>query len=139
MSLSLQLKFVGLSLLLLALAHAFFPGWFNWGEELRRLSPLNRQIFQVHCFFIGLILALFGSLALCFTSALIERTFLARIVLAGLMLFWTVRLFVQLFVYRTSLWRGNRFNTGVHWLFSLLWTYYVAVFGWALWNQIAPG
>jgi hypothetical protein len=138
MSLSFHLKVVGTSLLLLAVAHAFFPRRFNWGDELHRLSPLNRQIFQVHCFFIGLVLAMFGSLALCFTSALLERTALARIVLGGLVLFWLARLLVQFFVYDSSLWKGNRFNTRIHWLFSILWVYYVAVFGWALWNQLRP-
>ena len=139
MSLSFQLKIVGASLLLLALAHAFFPRWFNWTEELGRLSSLNRQVFQIHCFFIGLILFLFGLLSLCFTDALLERTRLARVVLAGLLVFWLARLVVQLFVYDPSLWKGNRFNTRIHLLFSLTWAYYVAVFGWALWEQLRPG
>ena len=139
MSLSFQLKIVGASLLLLALAHAFFPRWFNWTEELGRLSSLNRQVFQIHCFFIGLILFLFGLLSLCFTDALLERTRLAQVVLAGLLVFWLARLVVQLFVYDPSLWKGNRFNTRIHLLFSLTWAYYVAVFGWALWEQLRPG
>jgi len=67
MTLSLHLKIVGASLLLLAVAHAFFPRRFGWAEELSRLSPLNRQMFQVHCFFIGLVLFMFGLLSLCFT------------------------------------------------------------------------
>src|SRR5207244_865294 len=102
-------------------------------------SPLNRQIFQVHCFFIGLVLAMFGSLALGFTSTLLERTPLARIVLSGLVLFWLARLLVQFFVYEPSLWKGNRFNTRIHWLFGMLWAYYVTVFSWALWHQLRPG
>ena len=138
MSLSLQLKIVGASLLLLAVAHAFFPRWFNWTEELGRVSSLNRQVFQIHCFFIGLILFLFGLLSLCFTDALLERTLLARVVLAGLLVFWLTRLVVQLFVYDPSLWKGNRFNTRIHLLFSFMWAYYVAVFGWALWHQFQP-
>ena len=139
MSLSLQLKIVGASLLLLAGAHAFFPRRFNWKEELSRVSSLNRQVFQIHCFFIGLILFLFGLLSLCFTDTLLERTRLARVVLAGLLVFWLARLVVQLFVYDPSLWKGNRFNTRIHLLFSLMWAYYVAVFGWALWEQLRPG
>jgi uncharacterized membrane protein len=138
MNLSIQLKIVGASLLLLALGHASFPGRFNWGEELSRLSPVNRQIFQVHCFFIGLILFMFGALALCFTPLLLDRTPLARIVLSGLVLFWAARLWVQFFIYESSLWKGNRFNTRIHWLFTLMWVYYVSIFGWALWNQLRP-
>ena len=55
------------------------------------------------------------------------------------MLFWVARLLIQFFVYESSLWKGNRFNTRIHWLFSLMWAYYVAIFGWALWNQLRPG
>jgi hypothetical protein len=139
MYLSLHLKIVGVSLLLLAFAHAFFPRRFNWGEELGRLSLLNRQIFLVHCFFIALVLAMFGLLALVFTEALLERTALARIVLGGLLTFFLTRLVFQFFVYDTSLWKGDRFNTRAHAFFSFLWVYYAGVFGWALWNQLRPG
>jgi hypothetical protein len=126
-------------LLILALAHAYFPRRFDWREELRHVSPLNRQIFQVHCFFIGLLLFMFGLLALCFTDALLERSGLARIVLSGLVIFWLARLVIQLGVYDSRLWRGDRFNTGVHWLFTCLWAYYITIFGWALWSQLRPG
>ncbi len=139
MSLGLQLKIVGASLILLATAHAFFPRRFGWAKELGRLSPLNRQMFQVHCFFIGLTLFMFGLLSIGFTDALLARTLLGRIVLSGLVLFWLARLFVQLFVYDARLWKGDGFNTRVHLLLSLLWSYYIAVFGWALWNQFRPG
>jgi hypothetical protein len=138
-SLSGHLKIVGASLLFLAVAHAFFPRRFNWTEELGRLSKLNRQIFQVHCFFIALVLFMFGLLSLCFTETLLERTPLARVVLGGLVLFWLARLIVQLFVYDPGLWKGHRFNARIHWLFTFLWAYYIAIFGWALWRQLRPG
>src|SRR5947207_7299564 len=105
MSLRFQLKIVGASLLILAVAHAFFPRRFDWNEELRGVSLLNRQIFLVHCFFIGLILFLFGLLSLFFTDALLDRTALARLVLGGIVLFWFARLVVQFFVYHSSLWK----------------------------------
>jgi cation transport ATPase len=134
MILAVHLKVVGLSLLLLAALHFAFPRRFQWAEELRRLSLLNRQMFLVHCFFIVLTLVLMGALALFFTDALLEATSLARLVLAGLVIFWAARLVCQLAVYDSRLWRGNRFNTVVHVAFTGLWTYYIAVFGWALWR-----
>jgi hypothetical protein len=137
MTLGLHLKIVGVSLLILSLAHAFFPKRFQWPEELSRLSLLNRQMFGVHCFFIALVLFFFGLLSLFFTEALLERTALARPVLAGLTLFWAIRLFVQLFVYDRLLWKGNRFNTRAHVVVTLLWTYYATIYGWALWEQIS--
>jgi hypothetical protein len=138
-SLSVQLKIAGASLLLLAVAHAFFPRRFNWTEELGRLSRLNRQMFQVHTFFIGLVLFMFGLLSFCFTGALLQQTSLARVVLGGLVLFWLARLGVQLFVYDPGLWKGHRFNARIHWLLTFLWTYYAAIFGWALWDQLRLG
>src|SRR5262249_29710405 len=135
MSLALHLKLAGLSLILLGLLHAFFPRRFQWKEELGQLSLLNRQMFLVHCFFIVLVLLMFGTLALVFTETLLIPTALARVVLSGIVLFWFLRLLMQLFVYDTRLWKGNRFNTRVHLFFTLLWSYYVFVFAWALWDQ----
>ena len=137
MSLILHLKIVGASLIVLGLAHAFFPKRFQWQEELGRLSLLNRQIFLVHCFFIVLTLWMMGALSLLFTPTLLIRTDLARLVLSGLTLFWFLRLLTQLFIYDRRLWKGNRFYTRMHIFFTLMWSYYVAVFAWALWRQMA--
>ena len=123
-----HLKTIGFMLLLLAFLHLFFPRRFGWGEELRRLSLLTRQIFLVHFFFIVLILAMFGSLSLFATDLLLETRPLNRLLLASLAFFWIARLFIQLFVYEKSLWRGNRFNTIVHILFTFLWSYFAGVY-----------
>src|SRR5215204_4630377 len=106
----LHLKLVGLLILGLCVLNFFLPKRFNWKEELARLSLINRQIFLVHCAFIVLTCAMFGLLSLFFTPLLLERTPLARLVLAGLTTFWALRLFMQLFVYSPALWRGRRFE-----------------------------
>ena len=122
-------------MLLLAAAHIYFPKRFGWKEDLRRLSPLNRQIFVSHCLFIVLVLVLFGSLSIFCAESLVQPGPLARAVLSGLVFFWAVRLFVQLFVYDSNLWKGNSFNTAMHVLCSSMWSYYVAVYAIALWRQ----
>ena len=99
------------------------------------MSLLNRQIFIVHCLFIVLTLWMMGVLSLVFTDALLQPTALSRPILAGLALFWLVRLIVQWTVYDKALWRGNRFNAVVHILFTGLWSYYILVFGSALWTR----
>ncbi len=134
-SLELHLKFAGALLILLGLSHAFFGRRFKWKEELERLSLLNRQIFYVHAFFIALVVVMLGVLALFYTQTLIEKTALARVVLSGITLFWACRLWIQFFGYDASLWKGDRFNTAVHLIFSLMWTYFIGVFSWALWQQ----
>lgn len=139
MSLELHLRIAGALLLLLAAVHPFFPKQLGWKEDLSKLTLLNRQIFLVHVGFIVLSLVLFGALALFFAGDLIAPSRLAAAVLFGLALFWGLRLLTQQFIYDRSLWRGNRRNTVLHILASLLWTYLTAVFGWGWWRQVMGG
>lgn len=139
MSLEVHLRIAGALLLLLAAAHPFLPKQLGWKDDLAKLTLLNRQIFLVHVGFIVLILVLFGALALFFASDLVAPSRLATAVLAGLTLFWGLRLLTQQLIYDRSLWRGNRRNTVFHILASLLWTYLTAVFGWGWWRQVAGG
>ena len=134
--LDLHLRIAGLSLIILGLSHVLFPKRFGWSEELQRLSPLNRQIFLVHNFFVVLVVIMFGLLSLAYTGSLLTPSPLAMALLAGLWLFWLCRLYAQFFVYDPKLWKGNRFNTGIHVLFSLTWLYYVMVYGYAFLRQL---
>ncbi|HEV8578719.1 MAG TPA: hypothetical protein VGX68_06505 [Thermoanaerobaculia bacterium] len=139
MSLEVHLRIAGALLLLLAAVHPLLPKQLGWRDDLAKLTLLNRQIFLVHVGFIVLILVLFGALALFFASDLVAPSRLATAVLAGLTLFWGLRLLAQQFIYDRSLWRGNRRNTVLHILASLLWTYLTVVFGWGWWRQVAGG
>ncbi|WAC03865.1 hypothetical protein N7U66_09220 [Lacinutrix neustonica] len=104
-----------------------FPKYFNWNVELKTISLVNRQIMTVHTFFIALTLFLIG--ALCFTSALdLINTKLGHSITFGLGVFWSVRLFVQFFVYSPKLRKGKTFETIIHIIFSLLWLYFASVF-----------
>jgi hypothetical protein len=138
-SLAVHLQVAGTALILLALLHSAFPRRFNWREETARLSPLNRQIFFVHSFFIAVTLALFGVLSFVIARSLAAPSAVSRTVLGGFVVFWLLRLLTQLFVYDASLWRGDRFKTAVHVLFAAFWTYLVSVYGTALWIQTAAG
>ena len=124
----LNLRIVGASLITLSLAHVFIARRLEWKADAARMTPLNRQIFHVHAFFICLVLTMMGVLCLGFPQALVTPTPLARVVLAGLAIFWGTRLIVQWFVYEREHWRGNRVNTIIHFVFSALWMYYAGVF-----------
>jgi hypothetical protein len=139
MTLELHLKAVGVLILAIVCANFALPRHFGWRQELSRLSLLTRQIFIVHCLFIVITCTMFGLLALVHTPTLLQPTPLARLVLAGLTIFWTVRLFVQLFVYDTSLWRGNLGRTVLHVILTLTWAYFAGTFGWALYRQLQAG
>ena len=128
----IHLRILGIIYILLAALHVAFPRYFNWLEELKPLSLINRQMMQVHTFFIGLIVFGMGLLNLFCTSDLIQ-TALGKKICFGLFVFWGLRLLFQFFVYSGELWKGKRFETAVHVLFSLLWGYCTAVY-FLVWN-----
>lgn len=131
-----HLRIVGTLMALLVVMHAFIPARLRWREELARLSNINRQIFLVHTMFIVVLLALFAVLLAVYADALLQPGPLSRAVLAGLTIFWTLRLLTQWFIYSPEVWRGNRVNTTVHIVISAVWIYVVGVCATALWTNI---
>jgi hypothetical protein len=123
----LQLQLIGALLLVLALLHTAFGWYFDWRREFAVVSLLNRQMMYVHTFFVAFTVGLMG--LLCLTSAPeLVGTQLGRRVALGLGVFWLARLLIQFFGYSASLWRGKRFETIIHVLFSLFWLYLTFVF-----------
>ncbi|WP_299107403.1 hypothetical protein [uncultured Tenacibaculum sp.] len=119
---------IGSLLVLLAIVHIIFPKYFNWKEELEKLSLMNHQMMKVHTFFIGLTVFLMGILLLTSTRDLLT-TQLGKTIILGFAIFWTIRFFMQLFVYSSQLWKGKLFETVVHIFFTFLWLYMSIVFG----------
>ena len=123
----IHLKIIGALLITLALVHIAFPKYFNWKENLKSLSLVNRQMMTVHTFFIALTVFLMGLLCLTSSNELVE-TNLGKKISLGLGVFWTIRLVIQFFGYSANLWKGKRFETCIHIVFSILWTYFSIVF-----------
>lgn len=123
----LHLKITGVLLIALALIHIVFPKYFLWKTELKGLSLINRQMMYVHMFFIALIIFLMGILCVTSSNELITTTFGKHISL-GLAVFWFIRLFIQFFVYSTTLWKGKTFETTIHIFFSAMWIYFTLIF-----------
>jgi len=123
----IHFKIIGVLLIALALVHIVFTKYFNWGKELKSLSLINRQMMEIHTFFIALTVLLIGLLCLTSSTELIE-TNLGKKISLGLGIFWTFRLIIQFFGYSTDLWKGKKFETFMHILFSILWTYLSVVF-----------
>ena len=113
--------------MLLALLHIYFPAYFKWKTDLQSLTLVNKQMMVVHTFFIGVIVFLMGVLCLCCTEDLLH-TELGHQISLGISFFWAMRLIFQFFVYSPRLWKGKRFETAMHMLFSLLWVYLTAIF-----------
>ena len=123
----IHFKIIGVLLMILALVHIIFPKYFNWKEELKSLSLINKQMMSVHTFFIALVVFLMGLLCLSSSTDLIE-TKLGKSISLGLGIFWAVRLYIQFFVYSSKLWKGKIFETSIHIIFSGLWIYLCAIF-----------
>lgn len=123
----LHLKIIGSFLILLGLVHAIFPRKFNWKQELNSLSIVNKEMMYVHTFFIAFTLFLIGLLCITSFADLVSTTFGKRISL-GLGIFFLLRLLVQFFGYSSKTWKGKIFETTVHILFSIFWTYVTVIF-----------
>ena len=129
----LHLKIIGYLLILLSFIHVIFPKKFDWKKECGSLSVINRQMMYIHTFFIALVVLLMGLLCITSYSELIE-TALGRKIAIGLFIFWVIRFFVQFFGYSSELWKGKKFETIVHIVFSIFWAYASAVFFIVYWH-----
>lgn len=129
----IHLKIIGCIMVALAIIHIVFPKRFEWKKEFAAVSLINRQIMYVHTFFIALVVFLMGILCLTSSDDLIKTRLGNRLAL-GLFIFWSFRLLIQFFGYSSQLWKGKRFETSVHIIFSMLWTYFCAVFFLIFWK-----
>lgn len=132
MTLSMNLRIVGVLLVLLGMSHAFFNRYFGWERELADVSLLTRQMFFVHSFFIALGVVLGGAGSFLCADALLRPGSLSRTLLASMTVFWLCRLLAQFFAYDARIWKGDRFRTVMHAAFSVLWIYVTATYGIAL-------
>ena len=122
-----HLEITGALLIILSLLHIAFPYYFKWKIELAALNLINRQMMQVHTFFISITLFLMGLLCLSTTGELLNSG-LGKKICLGFFVFWVIRLVIQLFGYSNLLWRGKRFETSIHIIFTLLWSYFSIIF-----------
>jgi hypothetical protein len=133
-----NLRVAGVVTAALVLVNLVVPFRYRWREEAGRMSLLNRQIFVAHAVFIVLTLALMSALLLTSADALVEPAPLSRAVLAGLTIFWGLRMLMQWGFYSPAIWRGDRFHTAMHWVLSATWVYLTGVFAAALWVISTP-
>lgn len=129
----LYLKSIGIILIILAIVHIIFPKYFKWKDEFSSISLINKEMMYVHTFFIAVIILLMGILCLSCANEIIE-TSLGRKISLGFSIFWGLRLLIQFFGYSSVLWRGKLFETTVHIVFAMLWTYFTFIFGYIYFN-----
>jgi hypothetical protein len=130
------LQLAGASLIVLSLFHAVLWRSVAWGEEIERLSPLNARVFAVHTFFIAFVIGALGLLSLLEPRLLVVPSDLARWLLIGIVTFWIARLIIQPLVFDRVMKLGWMRSTVLRASVSLVWLFYVAVYGAALCTQL---
>ncbi|MEU5536504.1 hypothetical protein [Streptomyces sp. NPDC020362] len=128
LTLTAQLRLVGVALVGMGLLHAVLPRILDWPGDLGGTSLLTRQVSYAHVFFIGLTCVLLGVLPLVFARELLSGDPLPTVLLCGQTLFWGLRWVMEFAYFSPRLWRGHRLRTAGHVALSVLWTWVTAVF-----------
>jgi hypothetical protein len=93
----------------------------DWHEDIERLSPLVRQVFHIHAFFVSLTLLIFATLTWRFADVMATGSERTAAWLAGaIALFWGIRTAMQWFYYSPSHWRGRPGRTVIHWTLTFV-------------------
>lgn len=123
----IHLKFIGILLIILSIMHIGFPKYFNWKTEFENISLINKQMMYVHTFFVALLVFLMGVFSFFYAKEIIT-TKLGRVISFGFTIFWLIRLLFQFFIYSSALWKGKTFETIMHILFSIFWSYLIIAY-----------
>ena len=115
MTLETRLRIGGVSHLGILFASVLVPKVLDWRNALAGLTPFLRTLFWVYGGFIVLTIVGFGVISIVNAPSLASGTPLARSVCAFIAVFWSARLFVQLFVFDTrGILRGVLMRAGYH-------------------------
>jgi hypothetical protein len=125
------LRIAGVLHFCVLIGSALTPRVLAWRTELANLNSFLRRLMWVYGVFIVLIIAGFGSLTLFHATSIAAGEPFARSFSGFVAFFWFVRLAVQLFVFDTQAFRASRFLTAGYHGLTLVFIYFVAVFGWS--------
>jgi hypothetical protein len=118
----------------LALINLRLPHLLHWGDELKRLPLLMREVFHVHTWFISVTLAIFGIVTWRFALEM-PVNLIGRWLAAGIGFFWALRTILQMSYYSNSHWRADPRRALVHITLVLAYgcwaaLYLLTAFGW---------
>lgn len=101
--------------LAIATLNLFLERLLGWGDDLAKMSPLVRDVFHVHKYFISITLLIFGVITLGFADELaVGSNDLGRWLALGIAFFWAVRAVMQWAYYSWDHWKGQPGRIAVH-------------------------
>jgi hypothetical protein len=134
----LSLRALGISQIVLGLAHAEIWRRLEWSRESAKLSPLTGRVFGVHTFFVAFVLVLFGALTALHAELLLLPSPLARFMTGGMTLFWLLRLLAQPLVFDPVLLPGSPLRAPLRLAAVAYFGATTAAFGVAFAKQLLP-
>lgn len=119
---------LGIAQLLVLMASFQVPARLKWREELERLSPLNRKLMWTYGSFIVFTIVSWGVLTILLRSEMVSGTPAGTALALVVFLFWTLRLAVDTFYFKSSDWPPGPFlvmgHTLLNCLFLFVWLGY---------------
>jgi hypothetical protein len=127
--LEIGLKLAGMALVLLGIASFWIPRALGWREKLAGLTPLMRELWWTYSAYVWGSHVFFAVLALTQHEWLTSRTGSALAMSVFILLWWSVRLWLQFFGFDLSEVDGSRANRVAKHLLTLLFLGLVLLFG----------
>ncbi|CAN5703926.1 hypothetical protein BH10CYA1_BH10CYA1_05730 [soil metagenome] len=126
--LNLGLEIAGVSMIALAIGHVYIARLLNWKEDLKKLTPINEQVFYAHTLFIACGLLLLGLVITFVPSVLVVNSMLAMIADGCFALCWFCRLIFQFVCFTGKIHDNKKVDTALRLLSTILWLYYTVLF-----------
>jgi hypothetical protein len=127
--LEIGLKLGGGSLVALSIASFWIPKALGWREKLAGLTPLMRELWWTYSIYVWSSHVFFSVLALGFGDWLLSRTGAATAMSTFMLLWWSVRLWLQFFGFDLSEVEGSQANRVAKHLLTLLFVSLVILYG----------
>ncbi|MFL5245611.1 MAG: hypothetical protein ACJ8FY_26240 [Gemmataceae bacterium] len=119
------LQIAGILHLLVASVNFFAPRKLHYQDNLRKVTPIFRDIFVVQNIYIVMILFVMAGLCFLFGDELMGRSALGRFLSGFMAFFWALRVMLQLFYYDPAVKRQFPVYNG---LFLTCYCYLTALF-----------
>jgi hypothetical protein len=119
----------GGSLVVLCIASFWIPKVLGWREKLAGLTPLMRELWWTYSIYVWSSHVFFAVLALGFGDWLLSRTGSAAAMSTFMLLWWSVRLWLQFFGYDLSEVEGSTPNRVAKHMLTLLFVSLVVLYG----------